>query len=90
MHFSLQLKHVHSATAFGDNQMWIRLEAHKTAHAGRFTYLQMPRSIYDMLLGYCKLVLKDETDGEQYVFGNGEQDARNCSINRWLQKAWAK
>ncbi|KAH3864375.1 hypothetical protein DPMN_027392 [Dreissena polymorpha] len=85
------MKHVHKAVPFGNNMnMSIRLEVHKTALSGKFAYLHMSKKVYDMLLGYCKVVIKDQGDGDQYVFGEGDPYARNNAVNRWLQKAWAK
>ncbi|KAH3848567.1 hypothetical protein DPMN_090945 [Dreissena polymorpha] len=84
------MKHVHKAVPFGNNMnMSIRLEVHKTALSGTFAYLHMSKKVYDMLLGYCKVVIKDQRDGDQYVFGEGDPYARNNAVNRWLQKAWA-
>ena len=86
------MKHVHKAVPFGNSMdnMSIRLETHKTALSGKFAYLHMTKKVYQWILGYCKVVIKDQQDGEQYVFGDGDADARNNAVNRWLQKAWAK
>ncbi|KAH3696292.1 hypothetical protein DPMN_083757 [Dreissena polymorpha] len=74
--------------------MSIKLEEHKTASSGKYAYFHMPRELYNMLLGYCKLVRQGKADddaaGEEYVFGKGNEDAGHSAINRWIKAAWKK
>ncbi|KAH3836403.1 uncharacterized protein LOC127880039 [Dreissena polymorpha] len=89
---NLRMKHVHRSVEFDNNQMSIKLEDHKTAPSGKYAYFHMPRDVYNMLLGYCKLVRQGKEDedsaGDQPVFGTGYEDACHSAINKWLKGAW--
>ncbi|KAH3851496.1 uncharacterized protein LOC127874772 isoform X2 [Dreissena polymorpha] len=72
--------------------MSIKLEDHKTAPSGKYAYFHMPRDVYNMLLGYCKLVRQgnadEDTAGYRPVFGTVDEDACHSAINKWLKAAW--
>ncbi|KAH3737915.1 hypothetical protein DPMN_044513 [Dreissena polymorpha] len=90
------MKHVHQAILFDTHQTSITLEDHRTSRAGYYAYFYKTRDIYDILLGYCKLILQgkanadEDAAGYQPVFGTGDEDARHSSINKWLYAAWKK